>query len=181
MRQPARLVCHPGTPDLAVQRIETHAQIQAGTLVLHYSLAGDLASLRIPPPRPPQRADRLWEHGCFEAFVAVDGTPGYLEFNFAPSGEWAIYSFSRYREAAALPDNLPAPTINVRATQDRLELEAVIALAGWVSPGARLRLGLSAVIENQSGALSYWALRHPAGKPDFHHPEAFALELGLDA
>jgi hypothetical protein len=28
-----------------------------------------------------------------------------------------------------------------------------------------------------SGALSYWALRHPPGKPDFHHPAGFALEL----
>jgi hypothetical protein len=38
-------------------------------------------------------------------------------------------------------------------------------------------LGLSAVIEDESGALSYWALRHVPGKPDFHHPQAFAMEL----
>jgi hypothetical protein len=42
-----------------------------------------------------------------------------------------------------------------------------------------LRLGLSAVIESCNGSLSYWALRHPAGKPDFHHADAFAL--GLEA
>jgi hypothetical protein len=40
-----------------------------------------------------------------------------------------------------------------------------------------LRIGASAVIEDDGGALSYWALRHPPGKPDFHHPDAFALEL----
>ena len=34
-----------------------------------------------------------------------------------------------------------------------------------------------AVIEENDGRLSYWALRHAPGKPDFHHPEAFALEL----
>lgn len=39
------------------------------------------------------------------------------------------------------------------------------------------RLGLSAVIEETSGAKSYWALAHAPGKPDFHHPDAFALDL----
>ena len=34
----------------------------------------------------------------------------------------------------------------------------------------------AAVIEEESGAISYWALRH-AGKPDFHQASAFALEL----
>jgi len=43
-------------------------------------------------------------------------------------------------------------------------------------PGA-MRLALSAVIEEERGRLSYWALRHPPGKPDFHHPDAFALAL----
>jgi hypothetical protein len=33
------------------------------------------------------------------------------------------------------------------------------------------------VIEEIDGALSYWALRHAPGKPDFHHRDAFALEL----
>jgi hypothetical protein len=33
------------------------------------------------------------------------------------------------------------------------------------------------VIEEKSGLLSYWALKHPPGKPDFHHPDAFALEV----
>ena len=52
------------------------------------------------------------------------------------------------------------------------ELEAVIA-----STGEALQLGLAAVIESADGALSYWALRHPPGEPDFHHRDAFALAL----
>ena len=42
-------------------------------------------------------------------------------------------------------------------------------------PGSAL--ALAAVIEDEAGALSYWALRHAAGVPDFHHPDAYALEL----
>ena len=40
-----------------------------------------------------------------------------------------------------------------------------------------LSIGLSAVIEETDGTKSYWALRHPPGPPDFHHPDCFALEL----
>ena len=46
-----------------------------------------------------------------------------------------------------------------------------------VPAGRSLRLGLSAVVEEYDGMLSYWALRHPPGKPDFHHAAAFALVL----
>jgi hypothetical protein len=33
------------------------------------------------------------------------------------------------------------------------------------------------VIEETNGNKSYWALAHPAGKPDFHHADGFAYEL----
>ena len=33
------------------------------------------------------------------------------------------------------------------------------------------------VIEEVSGRKSYWALKHAPGRPDFHHPDAFALEV----
>lgn len=42
---------------------------------------------------------------------------------------------------------------------------------------APLRLGLSAVIEEKGGRKSYWALAHPPGKADFHHPDSFVCEL----
>ena len=42
---------------------------------------------------------------------------------------------------------------------------------------AGARIALSAVIEEVDGTKSYWALRHPPGAPDFHHPDCFALEL----
>jgi hypothetical protein len=39
------------------------------------------------------------------------------------------------------------------------------------------RAGLSAVIEEKDGTKSYWAIAHPAEKPDFHDPACFALPL----
>jgi hypothetical protein len=38
---------------------------------------------------------------------------------------------------------------------------------------------LSAVIEAADGTISYWALKHPSDRPDFHHADSFAIQLAL--
>jgi hypothetical protein len=146
-------------------------------LRLVYGLEGDLSRLRIPEPGPSRRADGLWAHTCFEVFVMAQGGNGYREFNLAPSGAWAVYDFRGYRDGGEVAIE-PAPEINVRRSGDRLELDAKICHA-FLPAGRPLRLGLSAVVEDAAGGLSYWALRHPPGKPDFHHADAFALQLEL--
>ena len=176
----AMLTCHPETYNPAVEEIEGRvSSTQDNVLAFTYALKGDLMRLRIPPPRPPRRADRLWQHTCFEAFVSVKGKPEYYEFNFASSGEWAVYSFGRYRDGLSLEDEGLAPSITVCSAGDRLDLEAIVHLKYLpkIQPALSLRLALSAVIEDDSGSLSYWALKHPPGKPDFHHPDAFVLEI----
>ncbi|HWP57048.1 MAG TPA: DOMON-like domain-containing protein [Candidatus Acidoferrales bacterium] len=176
----AVLACHPRLSSRAVRDIQVQvAWRDDGALTLSYRLAADLSRLAIPPPRAPSRAPRLWEHTCFEAFVRSNQNPGYYEFNFSPSGEWAIYAFRSYRDGIPFADEDAPPSIVVERATGDLRLDTVIhpdrVLPG--PPGATLQIALAAVIEEKSGALSYWALRHPPGKPDFHHPEAFALEL----
>jgi hypothetical protein len=136
--------------------------------------------MRLPAPGPRCIADKLWQHTCFELFIARKGAPGYHEYNLAPSGEWAVYAFKRYRERVTL-DNAKEldPQIGVRRMAKKLEIDALIHL-DRLSPahaGGALSLALAAVIEHQDGSLSYWALQHPPGKPDFHHADAFTLEL----
>jgi len=72
-----------------------------------------------------------------------------------------------------------APRIEVQSGPERYALRATLEL-DWLSslPYDRgWHLGLSAVIEETSGRRSYWALAHPPGKADFHHPDCFAHEL----
>ena len=164
------LACHPESSAEAVRAVRAFVERDAAGLRVSYRIEGVIGALRIPAPRVPARADRLWEHTCAELFLAWGG-PRYEEFNFSPSGEWAAFAFVRYREGAANEDVTP-PRIAVRRTESVLELEARTGLRG-----GPVRLGLSAVIEARDGGLSYWALRHAPGKPDFHHREAFALEL----
>jgi hypothetical protein len=149
------------------------------TLAITYSFEGDLARVRVPAPREPRIAHGLWQRTCCECFIALEGEPGYHEFNFAPSGEWAAYAFAKYREGEALVDEALNPRIGVRRSSDRLELDASIPLQRLSAGHARERLlvALSAVIEDEAGALSYWALTHPAGRPDFHHRDSFTLRI----
>ena len=109
------------------------------------------------------------------------GESAYFEFDFSPSGEWAAYAFRGYRDGGSLEDDGLAPEIDVRCVEGKLELSVTVRLdrLPLIRPGTGLRLGLSAVIEEKDGALSYWALKHPEEKPDFHHPDSFALELAL--
>jgi hypothetical protein len=149
------------------------------TLVFQYILLGEMPGIRVPSTQSPGRADGLWKHTCFEAFLAVTGTHGYYELNFSPSRQWALYRFNSYRERMSPTDVTVAPELNVRPFDDRLELDAVVRLSELTAleSGRTLKLALTAVVEDNSGTLSYWALKHAPGKPDFHHPDGFVLEL----
>ena len=178
--QRARLLAHPYTPGEWVWSISAEVQLDApATLVCHYELHGDVSRLRVPAARAGRRADGLWEHTCFEVFAAAEAGGGYYEFNFSPSLEWAAYRFSEYREGMVPASLARAPGLTARRTPDKLELTAHLYLEGLaeLARGPLLHLGLTAVVEDDSGSLSYWALRHAAGNPDFHDPGAFAMEL----
>ena len=176
------LICHPATYPHAELDIEVPVcWTDPRILSFSYRLKGDISGIRIPRQRTPRRADRLWEHSCFEAFLGEVGKPDYYEFNLSPSCEWAAYAFRGYRAGGPIEDDELDPNISVRLDAGRLDLIAFISLNRLpiIHSGSILRLGLSAVIEDSNGRLSYWALKHPPGKPDFHHPDAFALELTL--
>ncbi len=62
----------------------------------------------------------------------------------------------------------------VESDKDHLVLDAKF---DFPSGDPAWRLGLAAVVEETNGTITYWALTHPSGKPDFHHIDGFALEF----
>ena len=178
MRQ--TLILHPESRSSAVSRIDVEiARPRSGHLVLRYIVTGTIGDLKLPPMATSARTDELWKHTCFEAFVKAPHGRAYCELNFSPSTQWAAYSFAAYRSGMEVAGEIDAPRIRVQSADTRYELEAALDLnrvAGLLGDDA-WRLGLSAVIEETSGRLSYWALKHPPGRADFHHSDCFALEL----
>ena len=181
--QTVSLTCHSATSCPAVQRIEVQLlRPSNATLALRYTVLADIDRLLIPAESTPRRADKLWQHTCFEAFVATMDSSGYHEFNFSPSTAWAIYEFTAYREGMTAVTPVRPPGVSVRRGGDRMTLAVSIDLESLpeLRQSAGLRLALSAVIEDTEHRISYWALGHPPGNPDFHHPDSFALKLPAD-
>ena len=173
------LSLHPDSRCASVARIDVEAtRPRPGHLVLRYVVTGKIGELHLPKPTTPARADELWRHTCFEAFLRVPSGDGYYEFNVAPSTQWAAYAFSGYRSGMRAADEVEALFIELQSGADFYILQASLDLERLNVPkDAVWHLGLSAVIEEADGAISYWALRHPPGRADFHHSDCFALEL----
>ena len=176
MRQLLKL--HPHSRCFAGAQIEVGVSLpRAYSLRLSYIVTGNISELCIPPVMASVRSDELWRHTCFEAFVRASGAE-YYEFNFSPTTQWAAYRFSGYRSGRGVAE-INAPAIEMHSGPDRYTLEASLQLdsLSGLRGQAFWRLGLSALIEDASGRISYWALAHPSGKPDFHHLDCFAYEF----
>jgi hypothetical protein len=177
MRRP--LLLHPESRSTVVERIEAElVRSPVSGLTVRYIVTGDMLGLKLPLPTGPVRTDELWRHTCFELFLREHAQDAYYEFNFAPSLQWAAYRFNDYRSGMQALE-IPAPRVEIRQDAGTFELQAALNLAGMPEADslADWRLGLSAVFEETNGAISYWALAHQPGKPDFHNVDAFALSL----
>jgi len=173
------LRCHDATPATVIRTFQVALRRTSDELKLRFRIDGSIPRISLTPQNTRQNSADLWRHTCFEVFVARDGRSAYHEFNFAPSGAWRVYAFRAYRDPAPLVATPHEPAIKVRIAPHSLELDASITLKGLfaVYSHSTLRLGLSAVIELHGGPLSYWALCHRPGKPDFHHPDTFAMRI----
>ena len=137
-------------------------------------MTGELSSIRMTPAAANARSDGLWRRTCFEAFVRASPDAGYYELNFSPSGQWAAYQFSGYRNGMRSADEITGVPIKVRSSPDRYTLQASLEFTGL--PRDRSWRQASGRDRDANGGISYWALTHPPGKPDFHHADGFACE-----
>ncbi len=190
------LVCHPGTaagtqPERSapLTSIMVSGSLQAdGTLTLEYRLHGNPQRVRMPAQAraaaaTAARCDELWRHTCLELFARAAESPRYLEFNFAPDGAWAAYSFDGYRSGQRKLDASHC-RIDTRHEAERdLLVVASIKVPAMAASAAvtTWQLGVAAVIEASSGQHSYWALCHPRPEADFHDPAGFSHALKLPA
>jgi hypothetical protein len=167
--------CDPSPPFACWASAERSAAFgQTATLNLWFGVSAPMSRFFVSEPADaPARRDELWRSTCFESFLREDGQTSYQEWNFAPSGDWAAYDFDDTRQGMRPAAIANPPYIR---TEDNLTwwgLGATLAIPAE----PRFTLALSAVLEDISGAKTYWALHHPSEQPDFHHPDCFAARL----
>ncbi|MBE0615414.1 MAG: DOMON-like domain-containing protein [Burkholderiales bacterium] len=176
-----RLHPHPATPTPQVDALLVALSSAGdGGLTVAFDCRCRAGLLSLPELRGAEAADELWRHTCCELFLGVRGDPAYREFNWSPSGEWAMYAFSAYRERVAHSGTATvlAPAIEFDSEPGGWTLRARIdALALPEVAAAQIEIGVAVVLESAERDLSYWALRHAQGRPDFHDRETFVLRL----
>jgi hypothetical protein len=174
------LVSHPQSPPEAVHRVSVEVTLngQSG-FDLRYIVTGDLGQICLAKPAEPVRQHRLWQHSCFEIFVKPGGGDAYREYNFSPSRAWAAYGFASRREGMHDLDSAIAPAIMSEVIDSDFVLTVSVSdpAIAWASAAL---IGLSVIIEEVSGRFSYWAIAHPDGPADFHHPDCFALPFPFE-
>jgi hypothetical protein len=170
------LTRHPSSASPA-NAIEAEIVRTPESIALSYTVTGDIGQLAIPELANPTRADELWKHTCFEAFIMPEQGAGYSEFNLSPTGQWAAYHFKAHRSGMSNIAQASDPGVGSRAFGDRFDLRATFDLRGLPNLDGPWKVGLSVILEDTSGTRSYWAVKHPENKLDFHHLDCFALQL----
>ena len=168
----------PLLPFAGAAPVTVHAGVERRTdgLCLRYLLGGELSLLSIPPLKAaPSRQDRLWETTCLECFFGLRDRPGYWEVNLSPTGDWNVYTLSKYRQGMREETTITELAVTVTATADTIALAALLPTTGLFGKEDPLRAGLCGVLQEQSGRKSFWALAHPATQPDFHDQRGFVL------
>jgi len=152
---------HPDAPAGAIHSIDAELERIDDGAVAIFRVRGDISKLVIPSRAEPGRADNLWRTTCFELFVAGECT-SYREFNFSPSGQWAAYQFVDYR--SGMGEAYARIATEVYQENNILQFAAEIRTE-FPNPAM---VGLTAVIEEAGGIISYWSTAFAPGKPDFH-------------
>jgi hypothetical protein len=173
------LTSHPATPsaqpDFKVWASVDHSAAFGATATTNiwFGIGAPASRFVIPSADEPSRAKDLWQTTCLEAFFRESGSPSYQEWNFAPSGDWAAYAFSAYREGMTDLEVGAPPYIRMEDNLTWWTLGATIA----VEAGKNWEFNLAGVLEEKDGTKSYWALAHAPDKPDFHHADCFVAKL----
>jgi hypothetical protein len=161
--------------------IFVHVTYTKTKLSLSYELSGDITAIEFAQASPtPQRRDQLWEKTCFECFLAPQNSSQYWEFNLSPSHDWNCYRFDDYRTGMA-PENAwqqsPFQIYQQVTGGKRHLLNCHIDLLPLLPQPVPLQLGVTMVIAEKNGTLSYWALSHPAPNADFHQRDSWLISL----
>ena len=151
--------------------LEADANLSESSLKLEFCLIDKADLFELPQTTQKWKAadvlieNGLWNHTCFEAFLNPFGLGIYYELNFSLKPAWNQYQFDRYR--------YPQPPKNGNDFElksliwDQFESRLTVELKNNTK-FKKFKIGLTAVLEEKTGAKHYCAVAHKGPKPDFH-------------
>jgi hypothetical protein len=140
------------------------------SVFISYKLQGDLSGLDLGEGHPHRaRVIKLWEKSCFELFIK-NPQDSYIEFNFSPVFEWNAFYF--VKKGDELKEYAPMNEIKVDVFLSDDVFQLIVEIAKEKFPagffGPNLEVGITSVVKDKKGSLSYWALSHCDTRPNFH-------------
>ncbi len=160
--------------------IDSELNTNQDSIFISYKLTGNLSSIDLGKDSPNHaRVIKLWEKTCFELFIK-NQKDSYVEFNFSPEFEWNAFYFVKKGDSLTEYARIDAVKIDILASLEVFHLIVEIDKKKFPDgffDGNELSAGITGVIKEKSGNLSYWALSHEDTRPNFHDFRSFRYKF----
>lgn len=161
--------------------IETEFNLSEESVFISYRIKQGLSSIDLGSAAPNKnRLMKLWEKTCFELFIKNEKNQ-YIEFNFSPSFEWNCFYFNKSGEALNEWVPMQPPVIDILLSNEHFFIFVDIRKKNFppdfFQEKSQLSAGITCVIKDKAGLMSYWALSHADTRPNFHHFDSFKYKF----
>ncbi|MGZ3788543.1 MAG: hypothetical protein ACXVLQ_08480 [Bacteriovorax sp.] len=165
-------------PDI---KIEVELNNHSESLFLSFRIKEGLSLIDLGSSTPrKERTMQLWEKTCFEFFLKNE-EGSYVEFNFSPNFEWNCFYFQKKGDAIKEWETMNRPATEILLSIDHyflfVEMRKELFPKGFFDTSTQLQAGITSVIKDVKGGLSYWALTHKDTRPNFHQFDSFTITL----
>lgn len=158
-------------------QIEAELNQNSESLFISYRMRQGIPLINLGNGTPKkERVIGLWEKTCFELFIK-NQSGQYIEFNFSPTFEWNCFYFGKKGDVLGQCPSMQMPVTDILLSEDHFLHFSVIKKEyfpeGFFDNKEELDVGITAVIKDKLGSISYWALSHADNRPNFHHFDSF--------
>lgn len=165
-------------PDIT---IETEFNHNEESVYVSYRIRRNLPLLDLGNSTPNKtRLIKLWEKTCFELFIK-NNHDQYIEFNFSPNFEWNCFYFNKKSDPLVEWEQMQMPVIDILLSSEHfflfVDIKKEFFPKGFFGVGFELCAGITSVIKEKTGSMSYWALSHADTRPNFHHFDSFKYKF----
>jgi hypothetical protein len=159
--------------------IESEFNSTDESIYISYKLLGALSTVDFGTSTPKhERVMKLWEKTCFELFIK-NANDTYIEFNFSPDFEWNCFLFEKVKGLPVEYKKMESVNFDILFANDIVHV--IIELQKKMFPEnffeGPLSAGITSIIIDKKGDISYWALSHEDIKPNFHLFESFKYKF----